>query len=158
MLSLITAATHTPHGDGNKSRLFCLCKLRGCNSHPSRGRKRVPFLHLFQFFLAATHTPNGGRKQFVVCISVDISQLQLTPLTGTETPTPLIFTVTFISCNSHPSRGRKLLKDAMYFLLRQAATHTPHGDGNASDLMFAIRFITAATHTPHGDGNICALV
>ena len=55
------AATHTPHGDGNRAFPSISMGFPRCNSHPSQGRKRCSF-----------------------CPYTAITMLQLTPLTGTE--------------------------------------------------------------------------
>ena len=78
--------------------------------------------------------------------------MQLTPHTGTETvpnSSPVILQLMQLT----PHTGTETTGHGIVRLNRHDATHTPHGDGNASIAYCVCEFIKDATHTPHGDGN-----
>ncbi len=79
-------ATHTLHGDGNVCVLLEITITHRCNSHPSRGRKRLTRKRGVLLFRVATHTPHGDGNN-IIDKSCNYFMLQLTPLTGTETIT-----------------------------------------------------------------------
>ena len=79
--------------------------------------------------------------------------MQLTPHTGTETQSEAGRSV----CGwmqLTPHTGTETQADPYIPYEWDDATHTPHGDGNAS-LILLIGINIDATHTPHGDGNPC---
>ena len=100
-------ATHTPYGDGNcnsgyklsvsqscnshplrgrkRNTTYLIRSHQGCNSHPLRGRKRY-IATSSTYRVVATHTPYGDGNNSHINSHARIIWLQLTPLTGTETP------------------------------------------------------------------------
>ena len=129
------------------------------------------------FSNVATHTPHGdGNSLTPLEYMTTVSELQLTPLTGTETYPRIIFDIWTNALQLTPLTGTETCCGNGFIVNDcKVATHTPHGDGNeAPEVYLSIRATlqltpltgtetrfslqgevcyNVATHTPHGDGN-----
>ena len=121
------SCTHAPCGDGNRSRASSMASTSVATHTPSRGRIQLDFAGFITDFESCNSHPSRGRIRFVEIENHTSFDLQLTPLTGTETCPCLGHNMSHPRCNSHPSRGRIPVDNAVNCAAERCNSHPSRG-------------------------------